>query len=515
MDTLLKDLIRWLSNPQTKEKVWWIYINTCLSLFRKNIETIFSTQQGKLDEKKTLLDNAILRDKQWKDLHDNIYLPFSKKFQELETLIHKTSPIANIREEKNNVRIKLQDCLNDLENLKRKYESDSLMFLAIQEKKNPNIFSVPDGVIILSNSSSTKKTNSTTQAVRKKQKKEDDTHSMDLFENLLPKKKIDENLKSNQNNYENDNVDTEIKYWIIENHDSKNFASSYESQHKNLYIKRIRYCPVCPENVQMEYIERPPSICCPKCALCIDDLDITSPFVYEKEAPNHTSSSYNTKIHFKSIVGKILGKYKIFIPEEEEKELMLTLRLQIINKGIKKVEDVTWSLVRYILSELAKKKHPKYKDFYPCVYQLTNALRGKPVLTLTDREEEEIYKLNDVIDDMWPKLKEDLDLERSNSMGTIIQLQLIFYLLDYPSQINDMFNEMKGNDKEKEYDEIIKSICEKFKKPIVCTQELCSYNNKKNTHGNSLLEALKKKETNSKNLAHHVPQIKIEEDELI
>jgi hypothetical protein len=528
MEKTLKELNDCLDKPQIKEKAWWKSIYLCLVSFRNFVEKIFASYYVKLDEKKSLMDNAIARDQNWKQIYNQVYIPFSKTFKILQNIIFNSENLAKIREEKNDVRIVLKESLNDLENIKKKFESDSLMFLAIQEKKNPNVFSIPEGVVILTNSNVSKRISNMTQAMRKKHKKENYAASIDMFQELKSDKTLmmsnDSNdfSKINIQTGNNNEIDPEIKYWIIENHDVKNFSSCCQDSDRknNLYIKRIRYCPKCPNNVQMEYLERPPSICCPKCSLCIDDLDITSPFVHEKEAPNHTPSSYHTKVHFKSTVSKILGKCKIFIPEEEEKDLMLVLRLQINNKGIKKVEDVTWSLVRCILSDLAKKTHPKYKDFYPCVYQLTNALRGKPVLTLTDKEEEEIYKIYDEIDNMWPKLKEDLDLDRSNSMGTIIQLQLIFYLLDYPSQINDMFNEMKGDDKEKEYDQIIKSICQKFEKRVVCTEELCNYNNKK-VGGNIFLEALEEKKNILRNnvpknfFANDIGQIVSQGDELI
>jgi hypothetical protein len=92
-----------------------------------------------------------------------------------------------------------------------------------------------------------------------------------------------------------------------------------------LDVSEFENCPRCPNQIIMEYIEKPPSYCCPMCGLCRDTLDVNSALVHDKvtyldldsdvqETPIHVPFTYRPKQHFMSWIRRVTGELNYVIP---------------------------------------------------------------------------------------------------------------------------------------------------------------------------------------------------------
>lgn len=81
-------------------------------------------------------------------------------------------------------------------------------------------------------------------------------------------------------------------------------------------VEESKYCPVCPDKVVMEFIEKPPSLCCPMCGISRDTLDVNSAAVHDKETQVHIPFTYRPKQHFLQWIKRITGELKSNIPKE-------------------------------------------------------------------------------------------------------------------------------------------------------------------------------------------------------
>jgi hypothetical protein len=218
----------------------------------------------------------------------------------------------------------------------------------------------------------------------------------------------------------------------------------------------VEYCPFCPNNVILEEIEKPPAMCCPMCGCTRDTIDITSAAVHDKETPIHVPFHYNPKQHFEAWINRLTGKSKNIIP----KYVIDAVMLELFNMGIHKAEHlelVTWDLVDRILRKLAKKVSTKFNTFYQHVYQITNIIRGGSIITLSPTQRQDLLDMFDVIFESWERNK---DPERSNCLSSAFVLQMCFAILGYPSKLIGMFNMLKGPENLKDYDRLVKKICE-------------------------------------------------------
>lgn len=242
---------------------------------------------------------------------------------------------------------------------------------------------------------------------------------------------------------------------------------------KNFIICKKKTCPKCPNDVVMEFVDKYSCNYCPQCGLRIEDMDLTSPLVQEKENFGHMPFSYQSKGHFQTVIRKIIGKLKSYVPEDVIEEV----RKELSKRGVKRLDQFTWNMCKTILKDLKKYKNVKFKDYYQHIYEIVNAIRGCPVMHLTDEEEEQIYAIYDQIGPLWEESLKELNIDRSNSMAITIEIQLIFYFLGFPSKINSMMTEIKGDKNQQDYSRIIKRICEKYgKRPILACQ-LADYEN--------------------------------------
>lgn len=244
----------------------------------------------------------------------------------------------------------------------------------------------------------------------------------------------------------------------------------------------FEYCPTCI-TVIMEYDDKRPSLYCTKCGLTIEVLDNTSSVVHDKENTTHVPFTYRPKLHFISWVKRITGKLRFSIPAWVIDEI----HFRIGQRQIRDVNQVTWELVDEIIRSLAK-NDKRYADYYPHVYQITNIIRGSPILTFDEEEEQEIFEYFDPIYMLWESKKHMFSIERSNFMYNALVLQIIFMILKYPPSVIKIFNMIKGDSNLKFYDNIIKMICKEFnEKPFATAEfEIMKYGKGKN-----IIDALK------------------------
>lgn len=132
----------------------------------------------------------------------------------------------------------------------------------------------------------------------------------------------------------------------------------------------------------MEFIEKPPSQLCLRCGLSVDSWDVTSTTVHDKETPVHMPFTYKPKQHFLNWLKRLQGKLRSPIPPD----VIDRIYLELDKRRIHEVQKVTWHLVDNILRILSKRVDKHFTDYYPHVYQITNIIRGAPVLTLSDAQ---------------------------------------------------------------------------------------------------------------------------------
>jgi hypothetical protein len=233
-----------------------------------------------------------------------------------------------------------------------------------------------------------------------------------------------------------------------------------------LDINDYEYCPTCVK-VIMQFKERPPCMYCPTCGICIEVLDNTSAAVHDKETNTHTPFTYRPKLHFISWVKRITGKLRFTIPEFIKEKIYFKLW----QRKIRDLNMVTWSLIDDIVRGIAK-SDKRFADYYPHVYQITNIIRGKPILTFTDEEEQEIFEYFDPIFLLWEEKKHMFCMERSNFMYNALVLQIIFMILKYPPDVIKIFNMIKGDTNLRFYDQIIKLICTSLGERTFTTAEI-------------------------------------------
>lgn len=225
-------------------------------------------------------------------------------------------------------------------------------------------------------------------------------------------------------------------------------------------ISEFEYCPSCPDKIVLEFIEKPPSLCCPTCGISKTAIDINSSVIHDKEMPVHTPYTYRPRQHFINWIKRITGESNVPI----EQEIIDKILDELSRRRIKDVNLVTWELINEILRKLTKKVDTKYNHYYQQAHQITNIIRGAPILTLSDARKEKLMEMFDIIYEGWERHKSD---ESSNFMGSAFVLQMCFRILGYPETHIHMFNMPKGADNGKEYDRICEIICKENNWPFM------------------------------------------------
>lgn len=163
----------------------------------------------------------------------------------------------------------------------------------------------------------------------------------------------------------------------------------------------FEYCPSCPGKIILEFIEKPPSMCCPRCGLCRDTIDISSSAVHDKETPVHIPFTYKPKQHFESWINRVTGRTRPPIP----KYVMDAIYLELGNMRVEDLDNVTWDMVDRILRKLAKKVGKWFNEYYQHVYQITNIIHGTPILDLSVSQKQDLLDMFDVIHESWERNK--------------------------------------------------------------------------------------------------------------
>src|SRR3972149_2231414 len=225
-------------------------------------------------------------------------------------------------------------------------------------------------------------------------------------------------------------------------------------------IENYQFCNRCLGDVQLEYVEKPPSLCCPKCGIKRDIIDIYLSSAYEKDNNTHVPFTYTQKTYFNQWLKRITGKCKANIDKDDLDAIYVTL----YNKKIFNVMDITWNVIDEIVRYLSRTKGKRFSKLYPLVYSITDIIRGKPLLVLSGEDIKELRNLFPKILNDWEKyVSKEIDtwIDRTNFLSNPIILQLCFWILGYPIEIISMFKQMKGDENMNTYQIICTKLCDR------------------------------------------------------
>jgi len=302
--------------------------------------------------------------------------------------------------------------------------------------------------------------------------------NIDSYIEQLDNDEIDEFLKrkNNMNMIEIDNKNNNLikeknnlKKNENENKETKNnndvnkiiFNRLIEELEKGRNIEdEFFYCQKCSEKVVLEYVDKPPSLCCPNCGRRRPYLDIRSASVHDKTESTHNPFTYSETGYFNQWLKRITGKSTVDISQEDLDQIYL----ELYNQKVFHVGDVTWEVVDRVVQNIAKKKCKKFSEFYPYVYAITDIIRTKPLLTLTTDDIQELRNMfKKVFSDWQHYISKEVSywIDRTNFLSNSIILQLCFCVLDYPTEIVSMFKPMKGDKNIAKYQEICNKLCKR------------------------------------------------------
>lgn len=435
-----------------------------------------NTETLKIDYKKSLADNLKEKLPQWEEIQGQIETKKKQLKFWKEELTHLIPQNVNDRLQMANIRNQMELAEREIYALSRK--SDSITFLCCMAKvvRETNTTNTCNQEIPILNSIEGKNEKTILSVVgpirtRIKRKKSNKPASGNKT-TLVSTKTIENYISSNSQS--------------IELEQSRKFA--HLTGELLLDVQEFEHCPSCqPQKVQLEYIDRHPSLVCPRCGLSKDTLDVTSSLVFDKVQTVHIPFTYRPKQHFISWIKRITGDLNYPV----EPAVLDTIYIELNNRRITDVNHVTWEVVDSILRKLAKTSDKKMNEYYQHVYQITNIIRGEPILVLSEAEKEKLYEMFDIIYTGWERYKTD---ERCNFMSNGFVLQMCFRILNYPEQVINMFNTMKGTENVKEYDRICELICKDNDWPIVSSSSLSDL---KYTSGKNLSQYFIKRKLDS------------------
>jgi len=176
--------------------------------------------------------------------------------------------------------------------------------------------------------------------------------------------------------------------------------------------------------------------------------------VHDKELPSNNAFHYNPKQHFKSWIYRVTEKTKYNIPDWVINRIYTELYIAKVYD----LNEVSYHRVNDILRRVAKTEK-QFTPYFQHVYQITGMIRGKPLLTLSEGEEQKLLDMFDTIHESWERHKSVMRPERSNFMANLKILQMCFRILKYPENVIHMFSDLKGTDNSRDYDRICEIIC--------------------------------------------------------
>jgi len=219
--------------------------------------------------------------------------------------------------------------------------------------------------------------------------------------------------------------------------------------------QKEKSCPYCPGNIILLSMKQQPTRYCPNCGFSEDIIDTSSALIHDKETNAHTPFAYRPYFHFKNWVQFFIDEQRYTL---EQKQMDMIL-LELANRGITDLKNVNWEVINKILHYIAQHKDRSFTDLYPHVYQITNLIRGAPVVTFSEDLKKVVFDLFHPIFKIWEPIKQKLNIDRENFLSNPIILQIIFIFLEMPPEIISMLNMLKGEENLQMYDTIIKEIC--------------------------------------------------------
>jgi hypothetical protein len=452
-----------------------------------------------IDPKKRLEENLEAKQKQWLIIEEQKF-ELEKEIIDIKQKINQI-PQNNgkLRIEKGNLTVKLKELEDKLVSLNKKNDFKSFVssFAKWTKYKTSPFTEVESSLIVknskpendskneLSGNYSMNSDNNLIENININDSVEDTNDSLDQSidkdeDDEKEEEKINEgvevNLRKSKNKKKKEkNKDT--KNMVRMKNISESFGVKITQTDKNvdqdskqlaqwtkeipLDQSEIEMCPYCAI-VPMKFKEKPPSKVCDTCGYTKDILDTSSSLIHDKETNGHTPFFYRPWFHFRNWVQYFVDEQNYVMDKEDLDEIYLEL-----GKGdITNVKDVTWEIINRILHKIAQRKS-HFTELYPHVYQITNIIRGSPVVTFSEDLKKVIFSLFNPIYSIWEPIKERLKIDRDNFLSNPIILQIIFIFLDMPTEIISMLNLLKGKDNRRMYDSIIKEICKELNRDVV------------------------------------------------
>lgn len=486
----------------------------------------------KIDNKRTFLENLETKSKFWKELkkqRDSLEQQVASLKLEASTL--KTGGKDRIR--RADIQVELKNLDEQIADLDKRNDFDLFNKAVQQLLEEDDVTKEPTStdVELLRNQElqSQKKTNdiyiSISDKVKNKKKKEKRKEKENMVKvspiaDILKRGKRKENPGTNQSTIMTPttslpdklfghslNVDPTDPLFQMLPEISKLKNQGSESSKKIAHLmktdqrvsKEYVYCPICVI-VIMDRVENPPGRRCKSCKYRIEGLDMNSPLVYEKET-SQSPFIYRPWTHIKNSLANFIDQSSNEISDDDP--IMVAIYAELKKRGVVNLADVEWYTVNGILHWLAKQGTLKVNpaEFYPYVYQITNKIRGAPVVEFDDDLKLMVNQMFPKINEVWEEVKRDLNIERDNSLSAPIILQVIFIFLKLPPEIVSRFGNMKSSDNEELYEEFIKRICAKFgydKSAIDLVNTLSNIHHGKNSDVYNLVNMRKKKKLENK-----------------
>ena len=262
-------------------------------------------------------------------------------------------------------------------------------------------------------------------------------------------------------------------------------------------------------SVAMRVVDRPPSLVCPQCGLSVEDWDVSHAAVHDKEAAVHMPFTYRPKQHFVTTLRRMQGKLVAPIPQP----VMDRVYLELARRRIQDLRRVTWDVVDDILRRLSRRVDSCFTEYYPHIYQvrhqptpsarlrlclclrslthahptrthvhptrpprthvhtyacmhanvapvrapqITNTIRGRPLLVLTDAQERELCNYFDMVLHSYEKFKPAM---RTNFMAITWVMRHLLHMLGYPALVVNSLSLIKGRDNLRNYCGVWRNIC--------------------------------------------------------
>lgn len=352
------------------------------------------------------------------------------------------------------------NCVDDIQISSFFAKNDTMM------QKNTEIRNVSETPTSRSSKKSSKKRKTETQSVDTPKKK------VKLFSYILNKRVINNNHHVDDDDeyhndfnrhdfFESDSLDGLDSFPRTKMIDSETVQIEKD---QSKFIKPIiskegrEVCPDCSGDVILRMNDKPPSLNCPKCGISFDLFDTTLDNLVERENLLQKKQDYQPKSHFRIWLGKITNEKTKHIPREIYDEYYKLLG----ENKIYDLDKVNWDIIKDYTKLLIKRDPAKFKEYSDHVYQITNTIRNKPAVQLSEEQKRDVLDLYDKINVFWKDNKDSFDIERHNAMYNALTLQVIFIFLEYPASVIRNFNMIKGGTNKDFYNKMIKKMCNYF-----------------------------------------------------